>query len=112
MWAMELIGPYRLLRVLGVSEAGSVWSGYDTEGTSVTVAVIDQAHANDPGWLRGFQARMNDLAYSGDVGVVSSDLTGSRPWVACAWDDSGPGAARVFLAQGLSYVASPRVAGK
>jgi hypothetical protein len=99
---MTLIGPYRLLRTLGECEAGSVWSAFDADGSSVTVAVIDAARARDTAWLKGFGEETDALARSGQIAVVDLDLGATTPWVACAWDEE-PGAVRLFTAQGLTY---------
>jgi len=106
---VELIGPYRLLRTLGVSDVGSVWSAFDAEGTSVTVAVIDSAHAGDAHWLGRFETATKALADSGELVVLHADCSPPRPWVACAcaWD-AGLGAGQVFLAQGMGYAVAPR----
>jgi hypothetical protein len=101
---MTVLGPYRLLRTLGACEAGAVWTAFDADGTSVTVAVLDPAAATDARWLHRFAAETNALASSGELPVVSVDFSSPTPWVACGWDENGPGAARLFLAQGLRYV--------
>ena len=99
---MTVIGPYRLLRTLGTSEAGKVWSAFDAEGTSVTVAVIDGPRGASESWLRSFGHRTEQLAASEQLAIVSQDLTGAPAWIACAWDGDH-GAARLFTASGLSY---------
>ena len=101
---MTLLGPYRLLRTLGGCEAGTVWSAFDAEGTSVTVAVLNSAVANDTRLLHRFATEINTLAASGEVPILRADFNAQSPWVACGWDDDGPGAARLFIAQGLRYV--------
>src|SRR5688572_20303916 len=104
MQTMTLLGPYRLLRTLGGCEAGTVWSAFDAEGTSVTVAVLDSAVANDTRLLHRFATEINTLAASGEVPILRADFNAQAPWVACGWDEDGPGAARLFIAQGLRYV--------
>jgi hypothetical protein len=99
---VTVIGPYRLLKALGACEIGSVWSAFDEEGTSVTIAVVDAAYGQDPAWVSGLQNAANSLAAAGDLTVVSADLTALTPWVACAWD-GGLGAAQLFMSQGLTY---------
>jgi hypothetical protein len=76
---VELIGPYRLLRTLGVSDVGSVWAAFDAEGTSVTVAVIDSEHAGDAHWLGRFETGTKALAESGELAVVDADFSPPGP---------------------------------
>src|SRR5258705_3984260 len=102
MLGMTVIGPYRLLRTLGTSEAGKVWSAFTADGISVTVALIEPARAADPRWLNGLMSGADGLARAGVLSVVGADLSPPQPWVACAWDQ-GIGAGRLFTAGGLTY---------
>lgn len=38
---MQTAGPYRLQRPLSTCDVGDVWSGVDSQGHSVTVAVLE-----------------------------------------------------------------------
>ena len=103
---MMLLGPYRLLRTLGGCDAGTVWTGFDAEGTSVTIAVVSAAYAADPAWLNRFEIDTNSIAYTGEVTIVNANYAPPAPWVACEMD-GGPGAARLFTAYGLVVTTHP-----
>ena len=100
---MTVIGPYRLLRTLGACEAGKVWSAFDAEGTSVTVAVLDGPRGATDSWLRSYGPRADQLAASQDLAIVDRDLHAAPAWIACAWDGEH-GAARLFTATGQAYM--------
>src|SRR5512145_3339481 len=102
---MTVVGPYRLLRTLGTCEAGKVWSAFDAEGTSVTVAVIDGPRGASESWLQSFGHRTDQIAAAEQVAIVAQDLSAAPPWIAVAWDGD-LGAARLFTATGLNVTSS------
>ena len=99
---MQPDSPYRLIEELGSSTVGQVWSAVDTTGRRVTVAVLDSLVAGDPLWREAFAAAARARGAAG-LTLVSSDFSGSAPWVAFAATDDGPGAEEVFRALGVEY---------
>src|SRR3954462_13972840 len=103
---MAEIGPYQVLRRLGVCPAGPVWWGVDSTGNYVSIAVLDPAAAADPRWRAAFAAGAAELAPPQGVfiQVAQADFAGPAPWVACV-ANGGPGAAQVFVSLGMPYTA-------
>lgn len=77
--------PYTQLRSLRQSAAVDVFSGVDTTGAPVTVAVLTPAGAADPTVRSAFVELASSSAYAavaGQVAVHASDLACPRPWAA------------------------------
>ena len=89
--------PFRLIEVLATSRIGRVWAGVDPAGRQVTVAVLDEGVAVDPGWRTAFETAVRTMTQpdGGPMPIVGADFAPTAPWVAVLVD-GGPGAARVF----------------
>jgi hypothetical protein len=104
---MQSDSPYQLVKPLGSSQVGTVWSAVDPEGRSLTVAVLDATVASDQRWRDAFIAAANGLQPQADGRrYVAADFSAAAPWV--IWvADGGLGAGRVFLALGADYQPMP-----
>jgi hypothetical protein len=77
--------PYTQLRALRQSAAVDVFSGLDSTGAPITVAVLTSAGAADPTVRAAFVELASSSAYAavaGQVAVHASDLACQRPWAA------------------------------
>ncbi|TWH68682.1 hypothetical protein [Micromonospora olivasterospora] len=98
---MQPVGPYRFTETIGTSQVGKAWWAVDGQDRLVTVAVLDTAVAEHPGWRRAFSGMADALAAPGGGGrsYLNADFDAPAPWVAYA-ADGGPGAEHLFKALG------------
>jgi hypothetical protein len=104
---MQSDSPYQLVKPLGSSQVGTVWSAVDAGGRLLTVAVLDADVASDQRWRDAFITAANGLQPHPDGRrYLDADFVASAPWVICV-EDGGPGAEQVFLALGADYQPVP-----
>ncbi|MEU8253622.1 trypsin-like peptidase domain-containing protein [Micromonospora inaquosa] len=104
---MQPVGPYRFTHMLGTCPAGKAWAAIDGQGRFVTIAVLNAAVANVPGWREAFVGTANGLAQApGGQPFAYADFSAAEPWVAYP-AEAGPGAERLFRALGQEYQPVP-----
>ncbi|MEU6202947.1 hypothetical protein ABZ814_05085 [Micromonospora musae] len=97
---MQSVGPYRFTHMLGICPVGKAWAAIDGQGRFVTVAVLDAAAANTPGWRESFAGIANSMSQMPDGLTFSyADFAAAEPWVAYP-AEVGPGAEKLFQALG------------
>ncbi|MGW3793450.1 trypsin-like peptidase domain-containing protein [Micromonospora arida] len=100
---MQSVGPYRFTHMLGTCPVGKAWAAIDEQGRFVTVAVLDAAAANTPGWREAFTGTANAMSQRpGGEAFAYADFFADEPWVAYP-AESGPGAEKLFRALGQEY---------
>ncbi|MEU1239986.1 trypsin-like peptidase domain-containing protein [Micromonospora parva] len=104
---MQPVGPYRFTHMLGTCPAGKAWAAIDGQGRLVTIAVLNAAVADAPGWREAFVGTANGLAQApGGQTFAYADFSAAEPWVAYP-AEAGPGAERLFRALGQDYQPVP-----
>nr|WP_241562075.1 serine/threonine-protein kinase [Streptomyces hoynatensis] len=84
----QVLGPYRLLRVLGAGGMGRVFLGRSPHGRMVAVKLVHPQLAAEPEFRRRFE---REVAAARRVGgrwtapVLDADTTGELPWVATGY---------------------------
>ncbi|MEV6372434.1 trypsin-like peptidase domain-containing protein [Micromonospora musae] len=97
---MQSVGPYRFTHMLGICPVGKVWAAIDGQGRFVTVAVLDAAAANTPGWRESFAGIANSMSQMPDGLTFSyADFAAAEPWVAYP-AEAGAGGEKLFQALG------------
>ncbi|RQX02286.1 hypothetical protein DLJ58_31395, partial [Micromonospora arida] len=100
---MQSVGPYRFTHMLGTCPVGKAWAAIDEQGRFVTVAVLDAAAANTPGWREAFTGTANAMSQRpGGEAFAYADFFADEPWAAYP-AESGPGAEKLFRALGQEY---------
>ncbi|MBQ0900515.1 trypsin-like peptidase domain-containing protein [Micromonospora sp. U21] len=104
---MQSVGPYRFTHMLGTCPAGKAWAAVDGQGRFVTIAVLDAAAVNTPGWREAFAGTATGLSQAPDgLAFEYADFSAAEPWVAYP-AEAGPGAERLFRALGQEYQPVP-----
>ncbi|TDC36601.1 hypothetical protein E1211_12945 [Micromonospora sp. 15K316] len=104
---MQSVGPYRFTHMLGICPVGKAWAAIDGQGRFVTVAVLDAAAANTPGWRESFAGIANSMSQMPDgLAFMYADFSAPEPWVAYS-AEVGPGAEKLFQALGQEYQPVP-----
>jgi hypothetical protein len=100
---MQPDSPYQVIRPLGSTPVGNVWSAVDGEGRPLTVAVLEAHVAADQRWRDAFVAAAHALPPQRDGRpYANADFASPTPWVTRLADGS-LGAEHVFLALGMEY---------
>lgn len=100
---MQPDSSYQVIRPLGSTPVGNVWSAVDGAGRPLTVAVLEAHVAADQRWRDAFVAAAHALPPQVDGRpYASADFTSPTPWVTRLTDGS-PGAEHVFLSLGIEY---------
>ncbi|MEV0607393.1 hypothetical protein AB0I61_13600 [Polymorphospora rubra] len=97
--------PFRLIEVLATSRVGKTWAGVDPAGRQLTVAVLDEAVAADPGWRSAFEQAAGTMTqpHGEPTPLVGANFAAATPWIAVL-ADGGPGATRIFQILGFESV--------
>ncbi|MEU8298055.1 trypsin-like peptidase domain-containing protein [Micromonospora sp. NPDC048909] len=104
---MQSVGPYRFTHLLGTCPVGKAWAAIDGQGRFVTVAVLDAAAANTPGWRESFAGTADAMSQTlGGQAFAYADFSAAEPWVAYP-AEVGPGAEKLFRALGQEYQLVP-----
>ncbi|MET7750316.1 trypsin-like peptidase domain-containing protein [Micromonospora sp. NPDC005367] len=86
---------------------GKAWAATDEHGRLVTVAVLDAAVAETPGWREAFVAAAESLGeISEDFTYTYADFSAAAPWVAYP-AAAGSSAEMLFRALGVDYTPVP-----
>ncbi|WP_076470358.1 trypsin-like peptidase domain-containing protein [Micromonospora avicenniae] len=86
---------------------GKAWAATDEHGRLVTVAVLDAAVAETPGWREAFAAAAESLGeISEDFTYTYADFSAAAPWVAYP-AAAGSSAEMLFRALGVDYTPVP-----
>src|SRR5215469_2481962 len=87
-----VIGPYRVLRLLGVGGMGRVYLGVDPDGRQAAVKVVNAELLRDEEFYQRFTREAAATAAATGrfiAGIVASDLDAPEPWLATEYID-GP----------------------
>jgi Protein kinase domain len=98
----QVIGPYRLLRRLGVGGMGQVFLGLSAGGRLVAVKVVRAELAADPEFRARFRREIvaaRKVSGLFTASVVDADTDGPVPWLATAYV-AGPSLAQAVMEHG------------